>query len=107
MVSSNRVTLRERAQWLYVKPFTLNNVDLGDLAALQAQIPLTTGYYLLDVGAKINPPLEYIFLQTFEERNRIIEMQEKTYKDCFAAPDTSILYDYSHIYLDLLCEDTF
>ena len=87
-------------------------MDLGNLAALQAQMPLTaTGYYLLDVGAKINPPLGYMFnkgeirLQTFEERNGIIEMREKTHEDCFAAPDTSTPRDYSHIDLDLLCED--
>ena len=71
-----------------------------------------TGYYLLDVGAKINPPLGYMFnkgeirLQTFKERNGIIKMQEKTHKDCFAAPDISTPRDYSHIHSDILCENT-
>ena len=82
-INSNTILkgLKISYKWFYVNPFTLNNVDLGDLAALQAQIPLTaTGYYLLDVGAKIDPLLEYMFnkgeirLQTFKERNRIIKI---------------------------------
>ena len=37
-INSNTISkgLKISYKWLYVKPFTLNNVDLGDLAALQA-----------------------------------------------------------------------
>ena len=55
-MNSNTISkgLEMSYEWLYVKPFTLNNVNLANLVGLQAQIPLTaTGYYLLDVGAMI------------------------------------------------------
>ena len=113
-INNNTISegLKISCEWTYVKPYLLNNVDLANLAALQAQLPPTaTGYYLLDIGAQIKPPLgsqSYageIQDQSFKMKNGVLQMQTIVRDGHFVIPQMPTS-DYSQTNPDNLCEET-